>query len=118
LDQEPEINELLQIRRDKLNELRELGVDPFGSKYDRTHYAADILRDYNEKTNEELETIGAEVSIAGRIMQKRGMGKASFAHIQDITGKIQVYIRADSIDEKLYAAFSILDIGDIIGMRS
>jgi lysyl-tRNA synthetase class 2 len=120
LDQEPEIqelNELLQIRRNKLDELRELGVDPFGSKYDRTHYAADILRDYNEKSTEELDEADIEVSVAGRIMQKRGMGKASFTHIQDITGKIQVYIRQDHIDELLYTAFTILDIGDIIGIR-
>jgi len=117
LDQELEINELLQIRRNKLDELRDLGVDPFGSKYVRTHYTADILKGYEEKSNEELEELAVEVSIAGRIMQKRGMGKASFAHIQDITGKIQVYIRQDHIEEKLYAAFSILDIGDIIGVR-
>ncbi len=117
MDQELEINELLQIRRNKLDELRDLGVDPFGSKYVRTHYTADILKGYEEKSNEELEELAVEVSIAGRIMQKRGMGKASFAHIQDITGKIQVYIRQDHIEEKLYAAFSILDIGDIIGVR-
>jgi lysyl-tRNA synthetase class 2 len=117
LNQEPELNELLLIRRNKLDELRQLGVDPFGAKYDRTDYAADILRDHNEKTNEELDAIGAEVSIAGRIMQKRGMGKASFAHIQDITGKIQVYIREDHVGDHKYEAFSLLDIGDIVGLR-
>lgn len=114
---ELELNELLQIRRGKLDELRALGVDPFGQKYERTHHAGDILKAYEDKTKEELEALGAEVSIAGRIMQKREMGKAGFAHLQDITGKIQIYVRADAVGETKYKAYDLLDIGDLIGIR-
>ncbi|MGG6312096.1 lysine--tRNA ligase [Paenibacillus macerans] len=111
-----EISELLQIRRDKLDELRGLGIDPFGKKYERTHTAGDILRQYDEVSKEELEEKHVEVSIAGRIMAKRGMGKASFAHLQDLSGKIQIYVRQDSVPEAKYEAFSILDLGDIVGV--
>lgn len=114
---ELELNELLQIRRNKLDELRGLGIDPFGRKFDRTHHAADIIKAYESQTKEELEVLGAEVSIAGRIMQKREMGKAGFAHLQDITGKIQIYVRADTVGETPYKAYDLLDIGDLIGVR-
>jgi len=116
-EQEQELSELLRIRRNKLDELRGLGVDPFGSKFERTHSAKDILDAYGERSNEELEEQPVEVSIAGRIMQKRGMGKASFAHIQDLSGKIQIYVRQDAVAEAKYEAFKILDIGDIVGVR-
>ncbi|KZE73562.1 lysine--tRNA ligase [Paenibacillus elgii] len=114
---ELELNELLQIRRNKLDELRGLGVDPFGQKFERTHHAGDIFKAYEDKSKEELEAHSAEVSIAGRIMQKREMGKAGFAHIQDITGKIQIYVRADALEEAKYKAYELLDIGDLIGVR-
>lgn len=112
-----ELSELLQIRRGKLDELRGLGIDPFGQKFERTHLAGDIFKAYEDRSKEELESLQAEVSIAGRIMQKRGMGKAGFAHIQDITGKIQIYVRADAVGEAKYRAFDILDIGDIVGVQ-
>ncbi len=112
-----ELNELLQIRRNKLDELRSLGIDPFGGKYERTHYAKHILETYQDQSKEELEASPVEVSIAGRIMQKRGMGKAGFAHLQDITGKIQIYVREDTVGENKYRAFDILDLGDMIGVR-
>ncbi|MBE1447215.1 lysine--tRNA ligase [Paenibacillus sp. OAS669] len=114
---EQEINELLQIRRNKLDELRSLGIDPFGQKFDLTHHAADLLKAYDEVSKEDLEAQEIEVSIAGRIMQKRGMGKASFAHIQDITGKIQIYVREDAVGTVKYKAFDMLDIGDIVGVK-
>ncbi|KPV55999.1 lysyl-tRNA synthetase [Paenibacillus sp. A3] len=114
---ELELNELLQIRRNKLDELRGLGIDPFGQKFERTHHAGDIFKAYEDKSKEELEALSAEVSIAGRIMQKREMGKAGFAHIQDITGKIQIYVRADALEEAKYKAYELLDIGDLIGVR-
>ena len=117
MSQEIELNELLLIRRNKLDELRKLGVDPFGKKYVRTHNAADILKAYDEKSKEELDELNVEVTIAGRIMQKRAMGKASFAHIQDLSGKIQVYVREDHIGAVKYEAFDILDIGDMVGVR-
>ncbi|MFC3342302.1 lysine--tRNA ligase [Paenibacillus abyssi] len=115
--QEQELSELLKIRRDKLDELRGLGIDPFGQKFERTHHAKQILDAYGEVSKEELEEQANEVSLAGRIMQKRGMGKAGFAHIQDLSGKIQLYVRQDSVDEAKYKAFDLLDIGDIIGVR-
>jgi lysyl-tRNA synthetase class 2 len=112
-----ELSELLQIRRNKLDELRGIGVDPFGRRFERTHRAGDIFAAYQEKTKEELEEINAVVSIAGRIMQKRGMGKAGFAHIQDISGKIQIYVREDTVGQTKYKAFDLLDIGDIVGVK-
>lgn len=115
--QQQELSELLKIRRDKLDELRSLGIDPFGQKFERTHHAGDLLKQYGERTKEELEATAVEVSIAGRIMQKRGMGKASFAHIQDLSGKIQIYVREDELNEVKYKAFDILDLGDIVGVR-
>ncbi|KQO14102.1 lysine--tRNA ligase [Paenibacillus sp. Leaf72] len=116
-EQEQELSELLQIRRDKLDELRGLGIDPFGSKFERSHNAKDIVSAYESFTKEELEEKSVQVSIAGRIMQKRGMGKASFAHIQDLSGKIQIYARKDTVEENQFAAFTLLDIGDIIGVK-
>ncbi|WNQ11706.1 lysine--tRNA ligase [Paenibacillus aurantius] len=117
MSQELELNELLVVRREKLDELRGLGIDPFGQKFERTHTAKQILEAHGDQTKEELEGLAVEVSLAGRIMQKRGMGKASFVHIQDVTGKIQIYVRKDTVEEKQYQAFEILDIGDIIGVR-
>ncbi|WP_019419053.1 lysine--tRNA ligase [Paenibacillus sp. OSY-SE] len=117
VNQETEISELLQIRRNKLDELRKLGIDPFGKKYNRTHTAKAVLDKYNDMTKEELDEAGVEVSLAGRIMAKRGMGKASFAHIQDLTGRIQIYVRQDTVPEPKFEAFSMLDLGDIIGVR-
>jgi len=117
MSQELELNELLVIRRNKLDELRGMGVDPFGQKYERTHTAEEILQAYGDKSKEELEELKAEVSLAGRIMQKRGMGKASFAHVMDLSGKIQIYVRKDTVEETQYNAFDILDIGDIVGVK-
>jgi lysyl-tRNA synthetase class 2 len=115
--QEAELGELLQIRRDKLGELRKLGIDPFGRRFERNARAADILREYGDLSNEELEERQVHVSLAGRIMTKRSMGKASFAHVQDLTGRIQIYVRKDQIGDERYAAFDMLDIGDLIGVR-
>ncbi|MDP4099212.1 lysine--tRNA ligase [Paenibacillus sp. P96] len=112
-----ELSELLQIRRAKLDELRALGMDPFGRKYIRTDEAGGLLGKYDGLTKEELDEKHVEVSIAGRIMAKRGMGKASFAHIQDLSGRIQIYVRQDTVVEEQYKAFSILDLGDIVGVK-
>lgn len=114
---EEQLSELLKIRRHKLDELRALGIDPFGVRFERTHEAGPILREYDGKTTEELDELNVPVAVAGRIMQKRVMGKASFAHIQDLSGKIQIYVRADSVPEDKYKAFNLLDIGDVIGVR-
>lgn len=115
-EQEIELSEMLQIRRGKLDELRSLGIDPFGKKYDRTHHAGDLIAKYDGMTKEELDEQHAEVRVAGRIMAKRGMGKAIFAHIQDLSGKIQIYVRQDSVPEAAFDAFRLLDLGDIVGI--
>jgi len=93
----------------KIEELLEQGVEPYGDKYEVTHYSQDIQTNFAA-----LE--GKPVSVAGRIMTKRGHGKAGFAHIQDSKGRIQVYIRQDSVGEQNYKIFQELDIGDIIGV--
>ena len=105
------VNELLQIRRDKLKELQEAGRDPFViTKYDVTHHSAEIKDQYDK-----LE--GQEVSIAGRLMSKRIMGKASFCHVQDLQGTIQCYVARDFVGEESYKDFKKMDIGDIIGLK-
>ena len=104
------LNEILRIRREKLAALVEAGEDPFTiTKYDQTHYSTDIKTQF-----ESLE--GQSVSIAGRIMSKRIMGKASFCHIQDMKGTIQSYVCRDSLGEENYAKFKKMDIGDIVGI--
>ena len=104
-------NELLQIRRDKLAELQAAGKDPFViTKYDVTHHSSDIKDNFDG-----LE--GKEVSVAGRMMSKRVMGKASFCHVQDLKGMIQCYVARDAIGEEAYKDFKKMDIGDIIGVK-
>jgi lysyl-tRNA synthetase class 2 len=104
-------NELLQIRRDKLAELQAAGKDPFViTKYDVTHHSSDIKDNFDG-----LE--GREVSVAGRMMSKRVMGKASFCHVQDLKGMIQCYVARDAIGEEAYKDFKKMDIGDIIGVK-
>ena len=109
--EEKDINELIQVKVDKLEELKASGKDPFQiMKYDPSHYSSDVLDNYDE-----LE--GKEVNLIGRIMTKRLMGKASFCNIQDLKGNIQSYVRRDAIGEEAYADFKKYDIGDIIGIR-
>ena len=105
------VNELLQIRRDKLKELQEAGKNPFAiTKYDVTCHSAEIKKDFDV-----LE--GKEVSIAGRMMSKRVMGKASFCNILDLEGTIQCYVARDFVGEDSYKDFKKMDIGDIIGLK-
>lgn len=110
------LHELLQVRHDKMDQLREWGVDPFGQKFEQTHHAQDIVSRFAEKTKEELEAEGHQVTIAGRIMAKREMGKASFAQLLDRTGQIQIYVRQDTVGEETYRIFDLSDIGDIVGV--
>ncbi|MDI3328268.1 MAG: lysine--tRNA ligase, partial [Alicyclobacillaceae bacterium] len=112
-----EINRLIQVRLEKLEKLRSLGVDPFGRKWEPTHCAEEILAIAGEKSKEELEALGLRVRVAGRMMTKRGHGKASFAHIQDRSGRIQIYVRWDRVGENEYKIFEMLDLGDIIGVE-
>lgn len=108
-DEVLELNELMRVRRDKLKDLWDQGIDPFGKKFDYSHQAKQVNENY-----ESLE--GQTVSLAGRIMAKRGHGKAAFANLQDITGNVQLYVRLDQVGEENYDLFSSLDIGDIIGL--
>ncbi len=105
-----DINQLLKVRREKLSQLQESGNDPFRiTKYDVTVHSADVKEDYSQWE-------GKEVSIAGRMMSKRVMGKASFCNVQDLKGNIQSYVAKDSVGEEAYKEFRKLDIGDIIGL--
>ena len=107
---EQSLSELLQIRRDKLTALQEAGRDPFReTRFDRSANSAEILNAFEEFENR-------TVSVAGRIMSKRGMGKAIFCHIQDREGQIQLYIRKDAVTEQEFADFRKYDVGDIIGV--
>ena len=108
---EPQLSEILQVRRDKLKTLQDAGSDPFRiTKFDVSHHAEEIREQFEARAD-------TAVTLAGRMMAKRVMGKASFAHIQDLSGKMQLYIARDSLGEEPYAGFKKLDIGDIIGVK-
>ncbi|MBO8129292.1 MAG: lysine--tRNA ligase [Peptococcaceae bacterium] len=103
-------NELLQIRREKLDELLDKGIAAYGGRFERSHVAREVVNDF-----EHLD--GTEVTLAGRLMAKRGHGKASFADIQDGSGRIQIYVKLNEVGQEQYELFKKLDIGDIIGFR-
>ena len=110
-NQQQDVNQLIRVRYDKLHELQENGKDPFViTRYDVTHHSTDILENF-----EEME--GKEVSLAGRMMFKRVMGKASFCNIQDLKGRIQAYVARDNIGEDSYKDFKKYDVGDILGIK-
>ena len=109
--QEQDINQLIKVRQDKLKEFQENGKDPFQiTKYDVTHHSTEIRDNYDD-----LE--GKTVSVAGRMMFKRVMGKASFCNVQDLKGSIQAYVARDSIGEESYKDFKKYDVGDVIGIK-
>ena len=124
------------VRREKLDKLRELGIDPFGQRYDVDAHAADVKAkaqviidefkashtdlaedDLKQALHEHLEQLNVEFNVAGRIMFIRKMGKASFFSIQDKSGFIQVYIRKDVVGEDQYALFKLADLGDFVGVK-
>ncbi len=131
MEQEVKLSELLQVRRDKLKELQDANQDPFEiTKFDRTHTSKDICQNCREEERtievhgEEKKVIasispldGQVVSIAGRIMSKRGMGKVGFCHIQDIDGKVQIFVKKDILGEEAYNTFKKYDIGDIVAAK-
>ena len=109
--QQQDLGELLRIRREKLKALQDAGRDPFQiTKFDVTHHTQDIKDNFDAME-------GTEVSVAGRLMSKRGMGKVSFCDLQDKTGRIQLYARKDEMDEEEYNRFKKYDIGDIVGVE-
>ncbi|WP_296878862.1 OB-fold nucleic acid binding domain-containing protein, partial [Thomasclavelia sp.] len=115
--EERKFSEQELVRREKLNELVEKGIDPFGQRFDVTAYSKEIKEKYGDKSHEELEEMAIAVSVAGRIMTKRRKGKVCFMHIQDRDGQIQLYIRKDVVGEDVYEIIKKGDIGDIVGVE-
>jgi len=105
----------MRVRREKLATYKTQEIDPFGGKFSRTHVAKELHTQYDSYTKEELEKEDVEVTVAGRVMTKRGQGKVSFAHIQDSSEQIQIYVRKDTIGDD-YSTYKTVDIGDIIGV--
>lgn len=111
MSEERNISELLKIKRDKLENLKKIGRNPFlKESYKRTHFSEDIIKNFESLA-------GQEISIAGRILTNRSMGKATFIDVLDFKGKIQVYVRKDEIGEEEYEIFSTYDLGDIVGVK-
>ncbi|EGQ3175060.1 lysine--tRNA ligase [Staphylococcus pseudintermedius] len=114
-----ELNDQMQVRRQKLQELRDLGIDPFGEKFERTGTAETLKAQWDQYAKEELAEKETEshTVIAGRIMTKRGKGKAGFAHVQDLSGQIQIYVRKDQVGDAQFGTWNTADLGDIVGVE-
>lgn len=110
---EENLSEMLKVRRDKIDAYEEMGIKPFGERFDVTHHAEDVKKEFEGIEGEEEH---GEVTLAGRLMAIRGHGKASFATVADKSGSIQVYFKLDVLGEEAYKRFKMLDIGDIIGL--
>ena len=113
LQTQQDINEMIQVRLDKMKAFSDKGIAPFGHRYEVTHHAQDVFDHFEELEGEESDR---KVRLAGRLMAIRGHGKASFCVLMDISGKIQVYFKLDNLGEDKYANFKLLDIGDIVGV--
>ncbi|WP_026673650.1 lysine--tRNA ligase [Alkalihalobacterium bogoriense] len=116
MSQEVEVSDLLGVRREKLKQMQDRGIDPFGGKFERTHTAKEMNVQFGDQSKEQLDENENHVTLAGRVMTKRGKGKAGFAHIQDLTGQIQIYVRKDAVGDEAYDIFDTIDIGDIVGV--
>lgn len=112
-----ELNDQELVRRQKMNDLRERGVDPFGQRFERCDYSIDLKEKYKDADKEQLHEMHIPATVAGRIMSKRGKGKAGFMHIQDKYGLIQIYVRQDALTEEEFYLYDKADIGDIIGIN-
>lgn len=110
------LTEQERVRRQKMQDFIDMGIDPFGSAFHRTHKSGEIISQYADKTKEELEEMQVPVTVAGRIRTKRRMGKAGFMHIQDIDGQIQIYVRKDVVGDDAYEIYKKNDLGDIVGI--
>ncbi len=104
--------ELRNVKLQKLEKIRQLGIDPYPAKYDRTHFSAEVIDDFDH-----LEKDGAQIAVAGRVIALRSMGKALFGHIRDSRGKIQIYVRKDKISDVHFSLIGLVDIGDFIGLK-
>jgi len=111
------LNDQIIVRREKMDELEDRGIPPFGQRFDRTHYSSELHEKYEESTKEELAEEKISVSIAGRIMSKRGKGKAGFAHLKDKNGSIQIYVRKDEVEEEQFETWKSSDLGDFLGIK-
>ncbi|MGZ4106607.1 MAG: lysine--tRNA ligase, partial [Tumebacillaceae bacterium] len=112
-----DLNEQMQVRRNKLQALYDQGINPWGERFEATHTSKEILAFGEEKDKDQLAELAQPVKIAGRIMLKRGQGKASFAHIQDMEDRVQIYLKKDTVGDEAYELFDKLDIGDIIAVE-
>ncbi|MBS6068714.1 lysine--tRNA ligase [Enterococcus avium] len=110
------MNDQMRVRREKMENLREEGIDPFGARFERTTNSKELHETYDENTKEELLEKQLTASVAGRMMTKRGKGKVGFAHLQDREGQIQIYVRKDEVGEESYAIFKKGDLGDFFGV--
>ncbi|WP_124058175.1 lysine--tRNA ligase [Vaginisenegalia massiliensis] len=118
VDEQLELNDQLLVRREKMHQMAQANVNPFASGFERTHISAEIMSAYEHVSKEEFETQDkVYVAVAGRIVSKRVKGKAGFAHLLDMAGKIQVYVRQDGVGEESYPWFKIADLGDIVGVK-
>ena len=111
------MNDQLIVRREKMAQLQEEGIDPFGTRYERTHNSAELHQQFDEFDKEQLNEKEVHVAIAGRIVTKRGKGKAGFAHLQDREGQIQIYVRKDAVGDENYELFKQADLGDFLGVE-
>ncbi|GGI43270.1 lysine--tRNA ligase [Mammaliicoccus stepanovicii] len=114
-----EMNDQMLVRREKLQDLRDLGIDPFGEKFERSGDAQSLHNEWDQFSKEELhekEEVSS-VAIAGRLMTKRGKGKAGFAHVKDVTGQIQIYVRKDQVGDEQFEIWKHADLGDIVGIK-
>jgi lysyl-tRNA synthetase class 2 len=112
-----ELNDQLQVRREKLQTLRNMGIDPFGKRFERSFTASEVKNQFDTFSKEELEEKKETITLAGRIMTKRGKGKAGFAHVKDLSGQIQIYVRKDAVGDEQYEIFNTIDLGDIVGIE-
>ena len=109
-DENKSLSQIINFRKEKLSKLKDLGFDPYPHKYERTHTSSEIKNNFKKLENK-------DVSISGRVMALRKMGKASFIHIMDAFGQIQVFIKEDTVGRKIYEAFKLIDIGDFLGIN-
>nr|WP_242703724.1 lysine--tRNA ligase [Enterococcus sp. 669A] len=110
------MNDQMRVRREKMEAIREEGSDPFGKRFERTANSQELHEKYDSNTKEELHEMALSASIAGRMMTKRGKGKAGFAHLQDREGQIQIYVRKDEVGDENYEVFKRADLGDFFGV--
>ncbi|KAF1295269.1 lysine--tRNA ligase [Enterococcus sp. JM4C] len=115
-NQVEDLNDQMLVRRQKMEQLREEGIDPFGKRFDRTHNSVALHEDFDALTKEEIAEKAVTASVAGRMMTKRGKGKAGFAHLQDREAQIQIYVRKDEVGEENYELFTHADLGDFFGV--